>query len=269
MIRFSLLIGAAALTLAGAASAQGYGYQSNDDAYRNYTQNYQPRNTACEKQRDNDKLAGGLVGAVAGGLIGGAIGNNIDTDNHHRGRYGRYGNGYGNYGRGYGRRNHRRYDRRRNHNSDNDGDVIVGALLGAIVGGIAGSSLAESSSNKCESYGPQRTTNYGGYSNNTRNNNYGRTTYPASRGTDYGRREVYGGTAPSYPPARTYPTSTRTYPATTTSPRQPAYGGRECQTVYRETRLPSGEVIRDPVEVCRDNASSDWRVTGSAAGSGY
>ena len=73
----SLLAGAAAalaLAIPGAAAAQsGYGYA--------------PQNTACERQRSDDKLAGGVAGALVGGLIGGAIGNNIDSgDDYYRGR---------------------------------------------------------------------------------------------------------------------------------------------------------------------------------------
>ncbi len=265
MMRFGLMISAAALAFAGTASAQGYGYPSNDEVYRNYTQNYQPRNTACEKQRKNDKLAGQIVGAVAGGLLGGAIGNNIDLDNnHHRYRrgYGGYYDDYYGYGyrnARYDRRNHRRYDRRRSHKGENDGEVIVGALLGAVVGGFAGGSIAENTSSKCEAYGPTRAAPYAGY-----NSGYRNTGYNYGRSSGYGDRELYGGTAPAYPASRTYSTTARR----TYTP-QPAYGGRECRTVYRETRLPSGEVIRDPVQACRANPNAEWRVTETSTSYGY
>lgn len=255
MIRFGIMIGAGALVFAGGASAQDYGYPSNDEVYRNYTQTYQPRNTACEKQSKDDKLAGQIVGAVAGGLIGGAIGNNIDS---HDDGY-RYRRGYDRYDR----RNRRHYDHRRSHKDDNDGEVIVGALLGAVVGGLAGGSIAEDTSSKCEAYVPARQVTYNGYNN--RSDNYGRSRdYNTRRNSDYGARELYGGTAPAYPASRTYSTSARR----TYTP-QPAYGGRECRTVYRETRLPNGEIIRDPVQACRDNSNSQWRITDTSSSYNY
>ena len=64
MMRISLLAGAAALLALAvpetAAAQAGYGYA--------------PQDTACERQRSDDKLAGGVAGALIGGLIGGAIG---------------------------------------------------------------------------------------------------------------------------------------------------------------------------------------------------
>ncbi|MGH1422452.1 MAG: hypothetical protein ACRBEQ_11600 [Hyphomonas sp.] len=236
MINRSLILaafGAAMVVSAPAAAAQSnYGYGHNAPV----------RNTQCERQRDDDKLAGGVAGALIGGLIGGAIGNEVaDDDDHYRGR-----RGYRGY-RGYRNRYHRGYGHRHRGNKSNDEEVIAGALIGAVIGGIAGSSIAEDSSRPCTVSGSvhsrdyqsgsiPRTTEglYGGPEIMERRSNYPRTvsTYPTSNGT-------------------AGPRTTRTYPTT------PSH---ECRTIYRETRLPDGRVERDPVTACRDGQNGEWQV---------
>lgn len=240
MINRSLILaafGAAMVVSAPAATAQSnYGYGHNAPV----------RNTQCDRQRDDDKMAGGIAGALIGGLIGGAIGNEVaDDDDHYRGRRGYRGH------RGY--RNHRGYGRHHRGKSSNDDEVIAGALIGAVLGGIAGSSMAEDSSKPCtvsrsddRSYRQgsiPRTTDglYGGPEIMNEPSSYPRTvrTYPASTRA---------------PGPRTYPTTTRTYPTQTNAPTH------ECRTIYRETRLPDGRVERDPVTACRNGQNGEWRV---------
>lgn len=258
---FAFLAGSAAFAAAIALPAQA---QYSNNGYNNgYPQPV--RNTVCEQQRKDDKLAGGLAGAVVGGLIGGAIGNNIDgnDDNYRRGSRHR------NYGR-RGYRDHRGYRGHRGHGyrnkkSSNDGEVIVGALLGAVVGGIAGSELAGSSQSDCKVYTPPRS------------NTYPTNSIPRSTDGLYGGEEVMN--APR--PISTYPRDTTTYPVrssrttarttyplpeaagprapTSNYPPQPIEDSSECRTVYSETTLPNGEIFREPNTACR-NASGTWTI---------
>ena len=78
MIRASLITAATALCFAPTAFAD-HNYHGGYGGYHGP----QPTvaSVACEKQKDNDRLAGGLVGAVAGGLIGVAIGGELEPDN--------------------------------------------------------------------------------------------------------------------------------------------------------------------------------------------
>jgi surface antigen len=256
----ALLAGSAAFAAAIALPAQAQ--YSNSGYNTGYPQPV--RNTVCEQQRKDDKLAGGLAGAVVGGLIGGAIGNNIDGNDD------KYRRGYRGH-RGYRGRDYRRHGYRghgyRNKKSSNDGEVIVGALLGAVVGGIAGSELAGSSQSDCKVYTPPRSSN----------------TYPVNsipRSTDglYGGEEVMNAPRPvsSYPrdttttyPVRTSRTTARaTYPVPDTPgprapvsnyPPHPIEGNSECRTVYSETTLPNGEIFREPNTACR-NASGTWTI---------
>ncbi len=221
---------AALMAVPAAASAQSYGYQ--------------PRNTACERQTADNKVAGTMVGALLGAVAGGAIGNNTGDDDSRWHRTG----GYGRHGR------HGRWEQ-----GNNDGEVIAGALIGAIVGGVAGNAIASDSGPPC-----QVATPYGGTF---------RSTYPAAyqpdsipRTTDglYGSPNDYS-THPqsSYPntppPPRTYPASSgpaypqTQYPADTSA-------SEECRTIYRETQLPDGRVEREPVTACRDGYNGDWEI---------
>jgi hypothetical protein len=58
------------------------------------------------------------------------------------------------------------------------------------------------------------------------------------------------------------PTDTAT---TTTGPRRVYTQTPECTTVQRETRLPDGGVVREPVEVCK-GSDGRWNMP---AGAGY
>ena len=226
----SLIIGALALAnlaLPATATAQGaYGYTYNPPV----------RNVQCERQRKDDQLAGVLVGAVAGGLIGGAIGNNIDDgDAHwHRGRRGHY---------GYrGHRGHRGYY----HGNGNSDEVAAGAILGAIVGGIAGGAIAEDTSRPCQVATPFGPASQGAYPSGG---------IPRTTEGLYGGPEVMA-YPNSAPPSRSYPVSTVPGP---TLPPQPGTN-IECRTIERETRLPDGQVIRDPITACRDPYDGTWEI---------
>lgn len=229
-------LGGAALAALPVTAQTSYGYAPS-----------QTRNVQCERQRDDDKMAGTVVGAVVGGLIGGAIGNEIADDDNDRYRDRRY-NRYNRYNRYY--RYDRRYDRHYRRNDDNDGEVIAGALIGAVIGGIAGSSIAEDSADPCRVASPQ-------------NSRYPDGGIPRTTDGLYGGPEVMREPS-SYPSStRTYPASGSSYPerrTTTTYPTYPAEPVQECRTIYRETRLPDGRVERDPVTACRDGQNGEWRV---------
>ena len=226
----SLIIGAlavASLGIPATASAQsGYGYTYNPPV----------QNVQCERERKDDQLAGVLVGAIAGGLIGGAIGNNIDDgDAYHYRDY----RGY----RGY--RGHRRHGGYHPGNGNSD-EVAAGAILGAIVGGFAGGALAEDTSRPC-----QVATPYGPASNGA----YPVGSIPRTTDGLYGGPEIMN--YPNVPPpSRTYPASTVPGP---TLPPQPGTD-IECRTIERETRLPDGQVIRDPITACRDPYDGTWEI---------
>ncbi|KCZ57020.1 hypothetical protein HY29_07700 [Hyphomonas beringensis] len=239
MKKHSLVIGALGLlTLAipATAAAQGaYGYGYNAPA----------RNTACEQQRKDDKVAGTVIGAIGGALIGGAIGNNVeDGDKHwHRGR------------RGYrGHRRHRGYY----HGNGNSDEVATGAILGAVIGGIAGNSMAGSTSKPCAVATPY----------NYQTGRYPQGAIPRTTDGLYGGPQS-AGSYPAYPntppPSRTYPASTRPGPAYPSYP-QPQTDARECQTITRETRLPDGRIIRDPVTTCRDPYDGTWVIEDGSTG---
>ena len=253
MIKRSLLAGAAAalaFSIPGAAAAQ-----SGDG--------YAPQNSACERQRSDNKLAGGVAGALVGGLIGGAIGNNIDSgDDYYRGHRGH---------RSYGRGHRRSYSHGYRRDSDNSDEVVVGALLGALVGGIAGSELASGSSANCGTAGP---TPYQP-SNSYRGGAYQGGSIPRKTDGLYGGPEVMEQRGYPYnpPPARTYPASS--YPDDGYSDPvyddmrysdqsyddqayygEPAYNQQECRMVYQGGRH---------VRACRNNSTETWRVTNDQA----
>ena len=219
-------LGLMALALPPQAHAQ-YGYPYSDPGIRN---------VQCERQKSDNSAAGTIVGVLAGALIGGAIGNEISDDDggyRHRG-YGR-GRGHGHYG-GYRDRD------------DNDGEVIAGALIGAFAGGAVGNSIADSTGPDCQvAYAPY---NYSSSPNGS---------IPRSTQGLYGGPEVMsgsGGYPPSYP--STYPAAS-SYPDYRDEPRyeEPA---RDCRVIQRETRLPDGDVQRDPVTACYDERTREWRV---------
>lgn len=265
MIRTSLFAAAAAFCLVPAAQADHEGYGNSYGQY----QGAQPSvaSAACERQKDNDRLAGGLVGAVAGGLIGAAIGGELEPDNgYHRSR------GYRGY-RGYrGNRGYRGSRRGRvyYHDRGDDGAEIAGAVIGGLLGAAVGSGVAGDSTDCSRTYNSYGGNAYGG-------NNYGGA--PVYRGTQTsgsGFGDVYAPTRsptgpawenPDYQQSNPVPASQPVSGTAPAYPSVPAYpvdedyglaGGaeapvtrNECTTVRRETRLPDGTIIREPVEVCQ------------------
>ena len=241
MVKKSLLIGGVALmTMAAAplaASAQAYGYGT-------------PYNSACERQNSDNKAAGTVVGALLGAAAGGAIGNNVG-DNDSRWHYNRYGR--------HGR--HGYWDK-----GNNDGEVIAGALLGAIVGGVAGNAMAGSSAQPCQTatpYGGSYRADYGAYPYlaaeysgdsipRTTNGLYGSPQDLRSHPQPTYSQPSYTQPAPAPPPA---PTNYRT-PAPQPAP--PAQS-EECRTVWRETTLPDGAMVREPATACRVGAG-EWEI---------
>jgi surface antigen len=227
MLKFSIAaggLGLMALALPMQAHAQ-YGYPYGDPGVRN---------VQCERQRADDSAAGTVVGALAGALIGGAIGNNIENDRTYT-RYNRWGRPVGRYTEG----------------RSESGNVAVGAVLGALVGGAAGNSIAKDSSPGCAvAYAPNS------YSYPPQGGSIPRTTDGL-----YGGPEVMGRS--QYPEA--YPSS---YPARSDYPSYPDYRDepryqepqRDCRVIQRETRLPDGDIQRDPVTACWDERSRQWRV---------
>jgi hypothetical protein len=216
-------LGLMALALPMQAQAQYGGYPYYDPGVRN---------VQCERQKSSDSAAGTIVGALAGALIGGAIGNEIADDDDHGYRHRGYGRGHGRY---YG--GHRGRD-------DNDGEVIAGALIGAFAGGALGNSIAKDTSPDCQvAYAPPS------YSSVPQG------SIPRSTDGLYGGPEVMG-TQSRYPAA--YP-SAPSYPAYPDEPRyqEPA---RDCRVIQRETRLPDGDTIRDPVTACYDERTREWRI---------
>ncbi|MBU3919186.1 glycine zipper domain-containing protein [Hyphomonas sp.] len=219
-------VGLMALALPLQAQAQYGGYPYNDPGIRN---------VQCERQRSDDSATGTIVGALAGALIGGAIGNEI-ADDDDRGSYRSYGRGRGRsyYGGHRGR-------------DDNDGEVIAGALIGAFIGGAAGNSIAGDTGPDCQvAYAPQR------YSSVPQG------SIPRSTQGLYGGPEVMSSQS-RYPAA--YP-SAPSYPAAPDYRDEPRYSepDRDCRVIQRETRLPDGEVQRDPVTACWNDRTRQWQI---------
>lgn len=226
-------LGLMALTLPMQAQAQygaPYGgYPYNDPGVRN---------VQCERQRSDDSAAGTVVGALAGALIGGAIGNNIENDRTYT-RYNRRGRPVGSYTEG----------------RSESGNVAVGAVLGALVGGVAGNSMAKDTGPDCQvAYAPRS------YSSVPQG------SIPRSTDGLYGGPEVMGqggyqdGYRNDYPAA--YPSSYPSQPSYPDYRDEPRYDppARDCRVIQRETRLPDGDVQRDPVTACYDARTREWRV---------
>lgn len=213
-------LGLMALALPMQAHAQ-YGYPYSDPGVRN---------VQCERERSDDSAAGTIVGALAGALIGGAIGNNIENDREYT-RYNRRGRPVGYYTEG----------------RSESGNVAVGAVLGALVGGAAGNSIAKDT-------GPDCQVAYAPYSySSAPSGSIPRTTQGL-----YGGPEVMGqgGYQTGYPAS--YP-SAPPYPDYRDEPRYEA-PARDCRVIQRETRLPDGDVQRDPVTACYDERTREWRI---------
>lgn len=239
MIRTSLFASAAALCLAPSAHADHEHYGNSYGQYHGG----QPTiaSAACERQRDNDRLAGGVVGAVAGGLIGAAIGGELEPDN-----------GYHRY-RGY--RGYRGHRRGYYHDRGDDGAEIAGALIGGVLGAVVGSELAGDSTDCARTYSYSGTPNYGHsqYRAGDLNNVYAPTRSPTGPAWEaphvqQSKAQPVNASAPAYPSVPAYPIE-EDY-GLAGAPDE-AIVERECTTVRRETRLPDGTIIREPVEVCQ------------------
>lgn len=229
MLKFSIAagsLGLMALALPLQAQAQYGGYPYNDPGVRN---------VQCERQKSDNSAAGTVVGALTGALIGGAIGNNIEADRTYT-RYNRRGRPVGSYREG----------------RSESGNVAVGAVLGALVGGVAGNSIGKDSGPDCQvAYAPQPYTSVP------------RGSIPRTTEGLYGGPEVMnnGGYRPPPYPAQ-YPSSGPAYPAGPDYRDEPLYGepARDCRVIHRETRLPDGQVQRDPVTACWDDRSREWHI---------
>ncbi|MBR9835709.1 MAG: glycine zipper 2TM domain-containing protein [Alphaproteobacteria bacterium] len=231
MIRTMIVAGASALCLAPLAQADHdarYGYEG-------YNVQYAAPSGNCARERDDNRMAGAVVGAVAGGLLGAAI---ADGDDHYHRR------GRGHYRRHYYRRH-------------SDGDEVAGAVIGGILGAVVGSEIAADNTDcnpRAARYaydniapptrqpfaqsGPYRTTAPQ------------QPTYaPPPQASQPVNNELYGGPNDGY--GDDYPAQpvriTRTGPEPVQS----------CQTLMRETRLPDGNIVQEPVTMCQD-ASGQW-----------
>lgn len=236
----SLLIGSVALAAMAAAplaaSAQTYGY---------------PYNSACAQQNSDDKAAGTVIGAIVGAAAGGAIGNNIG-DNDSRWHYNSYG----------WRGHHGYWDK-----GNNDGEVIAGALLGAIVGGMAGNAIASDSAQPCQvatPYGGTYRADYGSYPYIAAE--YSGDSIPRTTSGLYGRpQDLRSHPQPSYsPPPAPAPAPSTYYPSAPQAAPQaePQSQPQECRTVWQETTLPDGSVVRDPATACRTGYNGEWQIVG-------
>ena len=270
MIRATLLTAAAAFCLVPAA-------QADHNHYNGYGSYHGPQptvaSTACERQKDSDKLAGGVVGAIAGGLIGVAIGGELEPDNgYHRYRGYRGYRGHRGYGRrGYGRRGYY-------HDRGDDGAEIAGGLIGALAGAAIGSELAGSSTDCARTYssGTYHSGTYdSGYATSHRNYGSGMSDVHAPTrsptGPAWENPQQQQSTAPAYPQPVSAPPQYPEYPDYPEPADDNLYGApetttRECTTVRRETRLPDGTVIREPVEVCQTE-DGRWQMPQTVPGS--
>lgn len=188
------------------------------------------RNVQCERERADDSAAGTVVGALAGALIGGAVGNNIENDRTYT-EYNRRGRPIGRYTEG----------------RSEAGNVAVGAVLGALVGGMAGNSVARQTGPECQvAYAPYN------YSSSPS------SSIPRSTEGLYGGPEVMsqGGYRPDpYPASYPQDPDYRSYPDY-----QDPTPQQDCRVIQRETRLPDGDVQRDPVTACWNGRTRQWQV---------
>lgn len=252
MIRASLITAAAAFCLAPAAQAD-HNYHNGYGSYHGP----QPSvaSVACEKQKDGDRLAGGLVGAVAGGLIGVAIGGELEPDNgYHRRR------GYRGYRGHRGYRGYRGHRRGYYHDRGDDGAEIAGGLIGGLVGAAIGSELAGSSTDCSRTYSTGSSGSYdtGRYVSNRNYSSDMSGVHAPTRSPTGPAWENPGQQQSAYPQPVSTPTPGPAYPSYPTDQDNDLYGAPEpeiaqpeCTTVHRETRMPDGSVIREPIEVCQ------------------
>ena len=225
--------------------------QGNQYGGYGYGHSPQPVNSHCEQIRDEKRVVGGLIGAVAGGALGVAIADDDDDHHYHRRYRGYRGyHGHRGYGYGYGRR-HRGY-----HHGHSNGDEVAGAVIGGILGAVVGSELAGSSVdctpkwNYAEVPPPTRQAVGSAWNAPPRTPNYGNPPRSVLYSNQPLPGELAGGPAAATPAIET------PYRVT---PTEPVEFQPECTTVQRETSLPDGAVVREPVEVCR-NTDGDWFV---------
>ena len=194
---------------------------------------------AASAQNCDDQGGNAVAGAVIGGILGGVVGAQVGNDN--KDDYGRRGyRGHRGYrGYGYGHRHRYRGD------NSNDDEVLAGVLLGALAGGVVGAASSDCDTSRGYSntrggtivVGPQGQYDPYGRGQVTRSGEYGwgEDSYPAS---DRGYREpVYDDRYGQEP----YYGDTRQTSSTAA-----------CKTVYSETRMPDGRMVREPARVCQD-----------------
>jgi hypothetical protein len=238
MRRFAFAAGIATLTLAGSAAAQGYG-QYNGYGQQGYNQAY-AQSDGCKAERDQQKLVGGLIGGALGAVAGAAIGNNLGDGNNYN-RRGYRGGGYGGHGYGYGNggyNDHYRPNRHRRRSGNDDTEQIVAGLILGTIGAVAGSEIAASNVDCNRQV-------YQGIPAPTRQayGNGWEQGQPAYQQTGAQQGELYGGQ---------YGQRSNT---NTNGNNRNGADTRQCEPVYRETRLPDGRVVTEEVQACRDGVT--------------
>jgi len=181
-----------------------------------------------------NQVAGAVVGAVLGGTVGGIIANDRRGFSSRRGFRG-------------SRFNSRRGFHRRGFRRDNQG---LGIVLGALAGGVAGNQIAGAKSGNCNSFTQQSQRNF----HNRQGLAGGPIDYNARRlGDPYGGQRIVNQTQqPAANPVAvvrgqgTQPTSNR-------GVFQPV-----CENVNRSTRLPDGQILNEPIEVCQFSPGGEW-----------
>lgn len=253
MIRPLVLLATGSLCLTPAALAQ---YNYGQDDYRSHSQTRQVSN--CERTKDDKRLIGGLIGAVAGGALGVAIADDDDDHYRHRGYRGHRGYGH----RGYGYRGYRGY---RHHGHHNNGDEVAGALIGGVLGAVVGSELAASGTdcspkwNYAEIPAPTRQAYGPGWEPVPGTTVSSAATLPRSPGVVY-QNDVnpvlYGGPAQVALP----PQQQSELRVERSAAYEPAPGTElNCRTIKRQTQLPDGKTVLEPVEVCQ-STSGQWEI---------
>lgn len=247
MIRASLFTAAASLCLVPAA-------QAHHDHYGGYHAPHPTVSTApCVQQKKNDQIAGAVVGAVAGGLIGVALGGELEPDNG----FNRY-KGYRGYRSHRGYRGYRGHRRGFYHDRGDDGAEIAGGLIGGLVGAAIGSELASGSTDCARTYSTD-TYNTGGHYGPYSGDVYAPTRSPTGPAWENPQRQQ-SATPPAPQPVSAPPPSFPDYPNDDLyGAPEPPLSERECTTVRRETRLPDGTVIREPIEVCQ-TSDGRWQM---------
>ncbi|MEO0551321.1 MAG: hypothetical protein AAFZ91_15490 [Pseudomonadota bacterium] len=248
MIRSSLLLISGCLCLTPAALAQ---YNYGQDNYRGYATSNQASN--CERIQDDKRLIGGLIGAVAGGALGVAIAD--DGDDHYYHRRKRY---HGHRGYGYrGYRGHHSYG------YHDDGDEVAGALIGGVLGAVVGSQLAASGTDCSPKWSysdvpPPTRQAYGQGWQPVPAPGSPSVSPPRSPGVVYQNDPnpvLYGG-----PTAATLPAPQPELRVERAATYEPAPATvLNCRQIQRQTQLPDGNTVLEPVEVCQ-NSSGQWEI---------